>query len=1159
MWKYVRRSLAIAALMSGTLSFAQSTNAGDIRGTVTDTTGAVVPGATVTVLNTETGVSRTYTTNQDGVYDTNSIVVGSYKLTFTHQGFEQLVRGPISIQVGFATVNAQLQVGSTEQVVTVTTNIPLLNTDTGAQSQTLEAKTIDQLPNIGGAGGNSNGPDWQNFIILLPGAAGAPGSNAGASNPGAELSANGNLPYTNVLEDGATSTLPASSNANPAPLEDVEEVQVNLSSFSAQYGIGGVIMNQITKGGSDHFHGSAYEYFENNALNAANYGFGTKETIPFLRFDDFGGTFSGPVPLGRFRKKAFFFFGYDQIVNHTVSPGFDTVPNASFEAGTFNGGYAIYDPFTQTIGTDSHGNPFPIRKTFQQEYGSNAIPANLIDSVSANFQKFYPTSQSAPSYGHFVSVSPQPNGVDQNDFYTQPPQPRPWKRYFGRLDYDISPKNRLTLTDNQGDELENGDGSGITLCPIACQFGDVDNNNAQITDVWTLGPRTVNEARFGYTDQLNFFSDQGLNKGYPAQLGWQYAKGNVIPNVSISGFTGIGPATNAQYKEFTFDPSDVVTLIRGKQILHFGGEFAFYRDDATNWGNINAGTLNFSGQYTQAWDHQSCTGSNVYPDEVCPDAGTGEAYADFLLGTAQSWNASYTPEFGARLKKPQMFVQDDIKLKPNLTINAGLRYEISHGFNEVTGNEATFDPTIINPATNTLGAYWYGATHTNGRKSLQANVWSTVMPRLGFSWLPNSKTTVRGGFGLYSYNFSLDNYGSGMGAAFGSSGSLSDQTNGINPVTLFDGPGTIYGTNTPLPYTSASTSPTRFNGQGVGYNAYHTPVPKIWQWNFGVERELNTNTVATVSYVASHGFNLAFPTDINAVPENELSSNDSSLRPFANYTNISGNIYNAISNYNSLQATITKRYSSGFSFSFNYTWSHFLDDQDSSGWGSHSGEQVYQHASTLTLNQASLNYGASNFDVRNAFKGYALYQLPFGIGHAYMNHSHLLDTALGGWQVSGTVVETSGNPYTIVIQNGQTYNQASGSYQFPNRVSGVSLTPPGGRNKVTGAWFNPAAFSNPGPGNFGSVGRNSFYGPGLNYFTFSAGKNWAVYRKTNFQLRADANNVFNHPSFGPPGGGGGPYQLICPVGACTGTSPNGQINSLTEDGRVLQITGRFTF
>ncbi|MGA8042535.1 MAG: carboxypeptidase-like regulatory domain-containing protein, partial [Terracidiphilus sp.] len=794
MSKYLRWLLPLFLLLVGSgTGFTQSMNAGDLRGTVTDPSGALVPGVTVTVVNVDTGVSKTFTTNNVGLYDTSSIVAGNYQVTFSKTGFQELIRGPITLQVGFTTVNAQLSVGSTSTEVTVNTDVPLLGTESGDLTTTLDFKSMAQLPQVG--------QDWQNFMILLPGATGTPSGNQGSSNPGQAVSVNGTLPFNNVIADGASTTLSHSQNANPAVFEDTDELQVSLSSFSAQYGVGGSVFNQISKGGTDHFHGSAYDYLQNDYFNAAQYGFGVAPTVPFLRYNNFGGNIGGPValPWKNLKKKAFFFFGYDQTIQHgSASNQTNSIPSTNEMAGNFTGEFPIYDPTTQVIAYDPQGNPYPVRQSFQSEYGSNGVPSALIDPVAAQFQKFYPTPSNHIAGGKFVTGTTGSEGQPQNNFYSSVPQSTPYRKYFGRLDYDITSNNRLTMSDTQSDTPVIYP-NGVTACPIGCQAGDVDNNNAQITDVWNINPKTINEARIGYTWQGNFFSDLALGKGYATQLGWQFAKADDFPAIQFYRnypYAWIQPSSNAVYKEHVFDPSDVVTMIRGKHILHFGGEILMYQDNSTAWGNTNAGTLGFGGAYTENWTHAAC-GPNAYVGQMCPDSNTGLEYADFLLGTSSNWSANVSPEYGARFKSPQMFIQDDYKVRPNLTVNLGLRYQINHGWSEVRGNEASFDPTVINPTSynvpgtsntvnNPLGAYWFGTTAANGRKNLIADVYNTWMPRVGASWQPTNDMTVRGGIGLYAYNWSLDNYGGnnssyGMGAALGQAGSTSDQTNGITP------------------------------------------------------------------------------------------------------------------------------------------------------------------------------------------------------------------------------------------------------------------------------------------------------------------------------------------------------------------------------------------
>jgi hypothetical protein len=1139
--------MSLLVICAGPLAQAQSTNSGDIRGVVTDAQGSVVAGVAVTVLDVNTGVSHSYTTNREGLYDTSSILPGSYTVTFTKDGFDQFVRGPITLQVGITTVNGSLKVGSVTKQITVTTDVPLLETESGAQTATLDSKTMEELPQVAGG----EGQDWGNFMIMLPGMAGNSTGSIGGANPQQWGSANGSLPYSNVLEDGASTSLGGSMIGSPAILETVAELQVSESNFSAQYGSGGMIFNQITKSGTSKFHGSAYEYMQNDAWNAAQYGFGNQVPVPYIRYNNFGGSIGGPI----LKKKMFFYFDYDQIVNHgSASNGTYTVPTADMMSGNFAAAgitQTIYDPTTQTIAQDSAGNLYPVRKSFAEEYGNgNVIPSNLIDTVANNVQQYYPTASNHIPGSKFVTPVTNTLGVGTNNFFSSLPQSTPYRKYFGRLDYDITSNNRLSTSVTANDTPVQYP-SAITACPLGCESGDVDNYNAQITDVWTINPRLINEARMGFTWQGNYFGDYALNQGYPAKLGWQFAKADDFPSTYLTNYSTIGPATNATESEYVFDPSDVVTMIRGKHVLHFGGEFLAYREDSTQWGNIFAGGLNFSGQYTQHW---TVDGSGV----ASPDPNTGLDYADFLLGLAQSWSAGVTPEYGGRLKSPQVFVQDDFKVTPNLTLNFGIRYQITRGWSEVHGNEDSFDTTIINPATNTPGAIWYGSTHTNGRRSLIANTNDTFLPRVGFAWMPMPNTTIHGGFGLYSYTWTLDTYGTiqpgGIGGPFGSSGNVSDLSNGITPVVKLDGNGTMLATpslgqtglvptSAPLPYVASPTTPDAYNGQGVGYYQYHAPVPKIEQWNLTIQRMLSQNLMVELAYVASHGFNLNYQTDQDQVPERFLSPNDAAYLPYPNYQSIAGSTNNGISNYNSLQVSVTKRMSNGLNFSANYVWSHFLDDQDSAGFGSRGGEAAFQIA-----NDPAGDYSNSNFDIRNAFKAYGMYQLPFGKGKMFKSNNRVVDAVIGGWQISGMVLLSSGNPFTV-YSNQNTYAQVGSSY--PN-WSGISPRP---KHRSIQEWYNPAAFTQPANGTFGNVKRNSLYGPGIEQVNLSGQRTFSLpWTGGELEIRADATNAFNHPSFGVPN-----QNLSSSSGPGTVYTNITNITSTTVSGRYLQLGARLSF
>lgn len=1135
--------------------FAQNTNSGDVRGVVTDPTGAVIPGATITAKDVDKNVTTVYTSDGTGLYDTGPISPDRYIFTFTKDGFKTYVRGPVTVSVGIQTVNAQMTVGAATQQVTVTTDLPLLTTESGALEGTLQSQTMQDLPQVGA--------DWQNFVILMPGAAGTPESSSNALNPGQISSINGNLPFESMLADGATTTLPMSQNADVTIFETTAEVKVSNSAFSAQYGVGDIVYNQITKSGTDHFHGAAYEYLQNNALNAAPYDFGHNQKVPVLHYNNFGFAVGGPVkPL----KKVFFFFDFDKTINKGgASNGTITVPSSAMMSGDFTaaGMPTLYDPTTQTLVTSGSctytspayvtgSNPAGVittpapcvqRQTFLSEYGSNKIPDSMINPAAKAIQKYFPASNIQGTLA---------NGYYENNYAYNVPSSNPFTKYFGRLDWNITQNNRFTASETESDNPATYLNQGI--CPINCQNGDVSRDNAQISDVWTISSRLINEFRMGFTDQLNFFTPYSIGQGWVQKLGMPALIADEFPNIGISSFYGLGSSSNSVYKEFVFDPSDVVTLIKGRHVLHFGGEFLINRADSTAWGNLNAGSFNFNGVYTSAGGGAT----NAYD---------GLSYADFLLGQTNSWSAKETPEFGGRWKTPQLFVQDDWKARNNLTVNLGVRYEAETGWSEVKGNMAAFDPAVQNfDFTNSVpvqGGMWYGFLGQNGRTTLQAPKYNIVLPRLGFSWQVVNNTVVKGGIGMYASTWSEDTYGGGMGNAFGSNGDFGDTSNGRCPIVQLNADGTAPDTSDPgcgtgpaavslkSKYVTSPTKPWALNGQNVTYNQYHTPVPKNYQWTLGVQREFAHSFVAEVDYVGNHGTGLNFPVDINQVPESKLGPDDLQYEPYPLFQHINGSTNNAISNYHALEGIITKRMSYGLQFSANYTWSHFLDDQDSSGWGSRMGYQNYQNA----YNPHD-NYSQSNFDIRHMFKGEAVYKLPFGKDAQFLNKSTLADEIVGGWQISSTFMAQTGNPLSITTgDNNSSNNQSGGHTQYANLIGNYKTSYTDPVKHITypyhslNAWYNLNAFQVPAPYTYGNFRRNIVVGPGLTDVNFSVGKTFDLWpeRDVKFQIRGDARNILNHPSFGQPGNN------------AIGSGQSAQITGVTVGGRAWQIYARMSF
>ena len=1140
--KHAVGCVILAGCFSAATSFGQNTNSADIRGIVTDAKGAVVPGASVVLKDIDKGTEKKFATDNSGLYETGSIVPDSYIVTVTAPGFKTSVRGPIKLDVGQAGLNFQLAVGAVTEEVNVNTDLPLLDTEDGSRTTSLEGETMAQLPQYGA--------DWQNFVELMPG-------SSYSFRQGQSTSINGNLPYSSVLADGATTTLPMSTNADVTVFETTSEVKVDANSFSAQYGIGGIIFNQITKGGTSKFHGSAYEYLENNALNAADYAFGYKGSVPFQRYDNYGFSVGGPIVIPHLIPpgKVFFYFDWDKTYNNGGAANqLLTVPTDAEKSGDFTGMPTVYDYATQVLTYNSSGQPSVVRKSFASEYGNgNKIPASRMSAVALAAQKFFP-EPNAP--GHPTSL-----GLPYQNYFTNVPNLSPFTKYFGRLDWDATSKHRITISDTTSDNPAVSYGNGAALCPVNCQSQDVSRDNAQISDVWTISSKITNEARFGFTDQLNFFSPFSNGQGYPQKLGVKWAVADAFPNFSFNNYLGLGSPSNAVYKEMLFDPSDVVTMILGRHVLHFGGEFLISRADSTAWGNQNPGSVDFQGYYTdQALNSQAPPGTQSAQTTDPTD------YADFLVGLSADWYGNVNPEWGGRLKNPQAFIQDDYKLKPNLTINVGLRWAGITGWKEVKGNIAAFDPTVINPGTdlngnaNTYGGIWYAFSHAGGRTALQAPVWNTFMPRVGFAYSPKSNTVLRGGIGLYNYTWSEDTFGGGIGNAFGSAGGAFDPSGGIYPQLLLDSDGSInseggYGKSMRQLYVASPTKPDSLNGEGVTYNPYHTPVPKIWQYNVTLQREITNSMAVSVAYVGSHGFNLLFPVDINQVPQNQLSATDitpgSNKRPYPNYTTIYGSLNNGISTYNSLQATFTRRITHGLQLNASYTYSKFLDSQDSSGWGSSAGSQTYQSSYCLRC-----NYGPSNFDERHVFTASGVYTLPFGHGGQFLNKTALEDVVLGGWRLSATSRDNTGAPFTPTMANNQTYAQAGS--QFPNLIGNpLSVLSPnntgdafngGAQTSVhtLANWFNKFAYADPGKYTFGNVHRNSLYGPGYTNLDLSFGKTFSVMERYKLEIRADARNVLNHASFGGPDS------------AIDDTHP-ANISSVTDSGRHIQLYAHFSF
>jgi hypothetical protein len=1104
--------LAAPALSAGLL-FGQATNSADVTGTVTDTTGAVVPGVKVAVKDIDKGIERDITTNGAGAYDSGPIVANDrYTITFSREGFQSLQRGPMVLQVGQIGLNVQLAVGQTTQQVVVNEEAPLLQTTSAELSTTISTDTLQTLPQTGN-------PDWQSFVVLQPGVSGNGGTGTG--NPGmGQSAANGSMPFSTAMLDGSTISSPMSDNVINTPIfETIGEVKMSTSNFSAQYGTGGIIYNQISKGGSNTWHGEAYDYFQNNALNAASYGFGTGR-IPVIRYNDYGFQGSGPV----IKNKIFLLFDWDRRIQHgTGSLAYATLPTDAMRTGDFTGLPTIYDPTTQVVSGTT-----VTRTSFADEYGNgNKIPAGMIDQVAKNIQALYPSYSGAFSTNDYPYLSPASISDEQ--------------KLFGRFDANPTSKDHLDGSSAYNYPAPVNRTTSILTTPVNIGVIDVENMSGQLSWVHTFSPTMINEARAGWMGEYDLLKSPTEGQGWPAKLGLQYAKADVFPSISITNYYGLNAFLHANYRENIFSYSDVVTMIRGRHTLHLGGEFDAYRADSTAWGNLQSATLGFTGVYTQA--------GNTKATEI-----GGDPYADFLLGYVQNWNALVSPTYYGRQKLPSLFIQDDMKVTPRLTLNLGLRWEGRTGWTDSSKNMRSFDTTITNPATNKPGAMWYAFTHTNGRTQLEKNQWNNWLPRFGFNWQFYPKMTFSGGFGMYTFPWNVDQYASCcMGNALSSSGNERDSTGNIDPVAFLSGTGNenpqgAKGASINSLYVHSPLTPEGYNGHAVSYILYDQPIPLLYNWNLTVQRQLTPNLMAQVGYVGSHGTNLVFTNDIDQVPVSLLGPGDASSRPYPEYQGITGFNTDATSVYHAFQAQIARRFSNGLMLNFNYTWSHMTDDQDSSGWGTQEGTRSYQNSY-----DPRANWGAANFDVRNMFKAYGAYDLPFGHGRKYLNNSKALDEAIGGWTMSLTFVGQGGHPFTPVMAVDNSFSLAGGDFKwYPNQVGNPKTS---GSSGTIQQWFNdapsttdPDAFGayHVTPGTLGNMRRNSVYGPGLHVINGSIHKTFPIWERVSFDLAANATNLINHPSFANPDANIGPGH-------------HAQITGVNEGGRTVELVGKIRF
>ncbi|MGB7284230.1 MAG: TonB-dependent receptor [Candidatus Acidiferrum sp.] len=1116
--KYGCLCLLLLANLFAPLARGQNSNTGEIKGTVTDPSGAVVAGVSVSIKNVQTGVVTPTATNQSGLYDVPFLSPGDYSVTFSKQGFRDFVRSGIVLQIQTLEIDGALQLGVATQEVVVSGAGPLVETETTGQHVDLSTQAVATAPVVG--------TDWRAELIqLIPGV--NAGGGAGEAN-GQGIGINGTQGYNvNFLADGSSATAPRdfnSSNFYP-PVDSISEVSVNSGNAPAQYGNGLASINVITRSGTNEWHGSAYEFVQNTALNARGYQDHTQPKA-VEHWNEYGGSVGGPV----LKNKLFFFFDYQRNPSSTPTSGLYSYPTAAMEAGDFYGITGATNP------------------TY---FGPTGTLLGTYDPVALKLQSYFPAA-TAPGW---IAGCPGPANVSAavaqtcpaiNNYVFNGSSPNTSTWYTGKVDYNLSSAQKLSFSFNYypnevsyvpADPLYPNDATSYSL-------GNNYDLTGQLTYVYTISSTMLNELRVGASRELDKYVPPSLGKNDPTSLGLEPAYGtnapnNVFPKISIDagagGETGCyalgaGCSENgnidATLGEGVYNVSDVLTLIHGKHTIKVGGEFDRIYQDYTNWGDLSSGNFEFNGGVT------------------------GIPYADFLSGDVYGWYVYTYDPTSAHTYSTSLFASDDYKLSSKVTLNLGLRWQAQTGWGVTDNLFGNYDPYLPNSADGGLykGAILFGGQSdlayggsTTNLNTIENADYKEFAPRIGVAWSPHQKWSVRASYGIFDAPRDAENYTDGaLGLGFNPhNNGNGGYVNGSYAFKLATGPpsGTVV-------YPTLQTlSPEIDNFSGVEYYPSSIPTTYVQQFLFSVQHEFVGGILLDTSYVYTRGRNLNFATDIDQAPVTELGCTGYNCgNPNPVFNSIAAQIYDGWSNYNALQVRLQKRMSYGLNFQFNYAYSKSLDTGTGNGHGS--GIDEYQNAYS-----PAANYGLSDFNMTHTLVGQILYELPFGSGRQYPLHGPL-DQIAGGWRVSTLFQWHSGAPFTPEvlgstadgIDPGLAQSLSAGSALYPELVGNPHVS-----NPTIQEWFNPAAFGFPASGTFGNSGRNILVGPGFSNVDISIGKLFPLHwERSSLEFRADMYNAFNHTNYGNPN-------------ASIGLSTAGTITSFVGGARVIQLGAHFRF
>lgn len=1044
-------------------AIAQTTTAA-ITGTVTDPSGAVVPNVKVTATNTATNVANTTQSNEAGLYNFPFLAVGSYRLTAEIQGFKKAVLGPFPLEVNqTARLDVKLEVGAATESVEVTAVAPTLQTESTQTGGVLSATKLTELP--------LNGRNFASLSLLVPGTISTNPQNMSTSgrfqNQGSRPYTNGNREQTNnFLLDGIDANDSIDNRIGYQPNVDaLEEVKVLTGNPAAEFGnAAGSIVNAQIKSGTNQFRGNAFEFLRNDKLDANDF-FSNRSNAPKRAFrrNIFGGTLGGPIK----RDKAFFFMDYEGTRQRDSGSALASVPLAEYRTGNLS-------RFSQTIRDPQNSNaPFP----------GNIIPTNRIVNPAALAlfadTKLYPLPNQAGTGA--IGVTNNYRGVSANALQND--------QADAKVDVRLTPNDNLSGRWSISRYNQGGSATALPTQMAAATNGPT--TGAVATWTRTISPTIVNEARLGYSrdvigdlviDPTGLLGADGNNKlGIPG--------GQPIPGASAlqmgDGMTNVGSlAAIGETVENKYQFSDNLTLVKGTHIMKMGGQIIRFQQNRYYAGNN--GALGFFDYATGKY--------------------SGSGFADFLMNNlSEKGRGSVAGKWGHRHSRAGIFFQDDWKVRSNLTINLGLRWEYTQPVYEVADRQSNFDLNT--------GKQLFAGKDGNSR-ALFNPYYKQFMPRIGLAFVPMQKTVIRAGYSIISF---LEGTGANLRLP-------------LNPPFFFESD-TIYDLTRPGDIRAGFTDVlplTVPSGQVRAWDPNLRP-QFTQQWNVSLERQFTSTLSLTAAYVGQKATHLIVPREGNQpLPGVGPVGSWAPLqnrRPLFSaaplITNIATTDSPSTMDYHSLQTSARKRMGNGLELVASYTFSKTLtDNRGFYGGGTYiSGEGAYwQNA----YNRKS-ERGRAFFDATHNFSMGGTWDVPVGKDRAFAKGmSRAAELIFGGWNTSFLVLAHSGFPVTILGRDNT--NQAARGNVRANRYRSLTY-----QDQSIDNWFGAGnsfctlgvddgkcAYGDAALGQFGNSSIASEQAPSYFGFDATVGKRFKFGEKRSLDFRTEFFNILNHASFGPP-------------------------------------------